>query len=206
MKNNTKPSSVSLLIIDESGSMSGMNSYVLETYSGIRTEIENEKNEFPELTQYLSVWTFESNNIIERLPFTEVNAETMRSIAYKPAGGTPLFDAMGKSLTRLKDKLDSMGLNEENCRVGVAIITDGEENASRNYSAAEIRLLVEQLQRQGWEFTYYGTDHDVKQMAERMAIYKHTAYEKNAAGYNVLRQRQIAEEKSAKLNFLKKFK
>ncbi len=206
MEKNTKPTSVSLLIIDESGSMSGMNSFVLETFTGIRKEIEAEKTEFPELRQFLNVWTFESASILERLPFTEVSADTIVAIDYRPGGSTPLFDAMGKALNRLKDKLASMGLNKENCRVGVAVITDGEENSSRLYSGSEIQVLVEQLMQEGWEFTYYGTDHDVKKMAERLAINKHRGFSKNAAGFDEVRQMQISEEKAAKYNFIKRFK
>ena len=206
MEKNTKPTSVSLLIIDESGSMSGMNSFVLETFLGIRNEMEAEKTEFPELTQHLNVWTFEGNKIEERLPFTEVNADTIKTIDFRPGGNTPLFDALGKALNRLKDKLASLGLNKENCRVGVAVITDGEENSSRLYSGTEIQILVEQLAQEGWEFTYYGTDHDVKQMAERLAIGRHRSFSKNATGFDELRRVQIAEEKSAKYGFLKRFK
>jgi hypothetical protein len=99
-----------------------------------------------------------------------------------------------------------MGLNNENCRVGVAVITDGEENSSRLYSGSEIQVLVEQLMQEGWEFTYYGTDHDVKRMAERLAINKHRGFSKNAAGFDEVRQMQISEEKAAKYNFIKRFK
>jgi hypothetical protein len=88
----------------------------------------------------------------------------------------------------------------------VAVITDGEENSSRLYSGTEIQILVEQLAQEGWEFTYYGTDHDVKQMAERLAIGRHRSFSKNATGFDELRRVQIAEEKSAKYGFLKRFK
>jgi len=64
--------SITLLIIDESGSMAGMESYVNETYLGIVNQIKREISESPELIQFIEVWTFEGSNIQQRIPFMQL--------------------------------------------------------------------------------------------------------------------------------------
>ncbi len=60
--------SITLLIIDESGSMGGMEDFVQETYHGIVKEMVTELDEMPDLQQFLEVWTFEGRNINQRIP------------------------------------------------------------------------------------------------------------------------------------------
>jgi len=66
-------------------------------------------------------------------------------------GCTALLDAMGKTLYCLwagqKQRKDSN-------RVVTVIITDGMENASRQYTYAAVRRLVERQKGQGWEFLF----------------------------------------------------
>lgn len=52
----------------------------------------------------------------------------------------------------------------------VTILTDGMENASREYTRGGIKALVEELKEQRWTFTYIGTDHDVEEVADRLSI------------------------------------
>ena len=64
----------------------------------------------------------------------------------------------------------------------VTIITDGYENASREYSLASIRALIESYKEQGWQFTYIGADHDVEQVSFSLHIDHHLKFEKTQAG------------------------
>ena len=95
--------------------------------------------------------------------------------SYKPASLTPLYDAMAFSISNLKQYLEG----KENYSVLVTILTDGEENASKEYTGIEISRLVEELKSQNWTFTYIGTDHDVEKMALMLNINNTMSFDKN---------------------------
>ena len=67
---------------------------------------------------------------------------------YIPRGSTALNDALGKAVTS----------HESEERVIVAVFTDGQENASREYTTASLKALVERKQADGWEFHYLSSD------------------------------------------------
>jgi hypothetical protein len=52
----------------------------------------------------------------------------------------------------------------------VTILTDGEENASKEYSGKDIKKMIEELKLNRWTFTYIGTDHDVEKFAASISI------------------------------------
>ncbi len=61
-------------------------------------------------------------------------------------------------------------------------MTDGEENASREYSGKQIKELIERFKNEKWTFTYIGTDHDVDKIALNLSITNTLIFEKNEAG------------------------
>jgi len=64
----------------------------------------------------------------------------------------------------------------------VTIITDGYENASREYSHTAIRSLIDSYKEQGWQFTYIGADHDVEHVSFSLHIDHHLQFDKTAEG------------------------
>lgn len=64
----------------------------------------------------------------------------------------------------------------------VTILTDGEENASREYTGSAIKSLVEELKNSNWTFTYIGTDHDEEKFAVSVSITNTMMFEKSQAG------------------------
>ncbi|MBO7419333.1 MAG: VWA domain-containing protein [Bacteroidaceae bacterium] len=155
-----------LIVIDESGSMeiireqafSGMN----ETLATIR--IMQEK--YPDTDQRVSLITFDSSHTTWHYDNTPANeTKDLRRDQYSPGGCTPLYDAIGKSVARLNSQA------EENDNVLVTIITDGEENSSREWSLSMVRNLIEKLKKRNWTFSLIGTDNlDVDSMAKSMHI------------------------------------
>ena len=61
----------------------------------------------------------------------------------------------------------------------VSILTDGDENASRKFSAANIKALVARLTAKGWTFTYMGANHAVESTAAAMSIKTSVRFETN---------------------------
>ena len=160
-----KQSINNLIILDASGSMYSIRNEaiagVVETIQTIRTAQE----ENAEQDQLLSLVVFNGKRIAtvyDRMPITKVPDFNEKD--YQPTDNTPLYDAMGNSITNLRRYLDE----EDN--VLVTIITDGYENASIEWNHERIFKLVEDLKKKHWLFTYIGANQDVLAVARDMGI------------------------------------
>jgi len=71
----------------------------------------------------------------------------------QPGGGTPLYDAAGIVMDR--------ALARNSDRTVVVILTDGEENESKEYTQAKIKDKVKLLQDKKWEVIFLGANFDV---------------------------------------------
>ena len=85
---------------------------------------------------------------------------------------------MGYGLSKLSAEL----LGTEEFNVLVTIFTDGQENASIEYTGELVEKMVEDLKTKRWTFTYIGTDHDVDSIAALLSITNVMRFKKNAAG------------------------
>lgn len=154
-----------LIIVDESGSMSVIYGAALNGMNDTLKKIRQLASECPEQEQEVTLVTFDTGHYNEI--FRSSPAEKTRTITrndYRPNGATPLYDAMGKALNDLEGKV------KENEAVLVTVITDGYENASCEYSLADIRALVERLDSAGWLFTYIGANQDSSRVGAEMGI------------------------------------
>lgn len=154
-----------LIILDESGSMesikraaiNGMN----ETVQSIRdAQMKHEDQEH--IVSLVSFNSSEIKGIYDCVPVAEVKELTDKE--YVPDCCTPLYDAMGLSLNHLRAKV-----NDED-KVLVTIITDGEENSSTEYNSAAIKALVDSLKEKGWVFAYIGANQDVLKVAQTISV------------------------------------
>lgn len=174
-----------LIILDESGSMEDIKKQVISGFNETVQTIKASQEEFPDQEQYITFVSFNSSGI-NTIRFAET-ADKLREIdgqVYKPNGGTPLFDAMGFSILRLENHLRS--LNPDSYRVLVTILTDGYENASREYSASVIKTLVERLKTGNWTFVYVGTDHDVETITQSISIDNSMYFDKSEADMDMM--------------------
>jgi hypothetical protein len=184
-----------LIILDESGSMGGIRNSIIQGFNEIVKNIKELKQENPQQEHSISFVSFNSIVSKEMHFMEDVNRlQELNVKNYSPDGGTPLFDVMGFSLT----KLDKFITNQDNVHVFVSILTDGEENASRIYSGSTIKKLVESLKEKNWTFTYIGADHDVEKMAEKLSINNHMAFDKSESGMGMM----FAKEKSARKMYM----
>jgi hypothetical protein len=81
-------------------------------------------------------------------------------------------------------------------------LTDGEENASIEFSGNDIKKLVEELKQNRWTFTYIGTDHDVEKIAASLSINNTMVFEKNEDDI----KRMFMEEQSARTKYSQKIR
>jgi len=113
----------------------------------------------------VSIVPFESDNIRllrDKMPINEVR--DLKDNEYNPGACTPLYDAIGFGIQSIRKEVG------EADTVLVTIITDGYENASREYSGKAIAMIIDELKEKGWMFTYIGANQDAIKVASEMNI------------------------------------
>jgi hypothetical protein len=181
---NAKTQVYNLIILDKSGSMSSIAKAAIagfnETVGGIRSAQERFKDTQEHFVSLMIFCDCEKTMVYDMVPVAEVKELTSKE--YRPCCCTPLYDAMGISINALykaiKDKDDATAV--------VTVITDGLENASKEYKGAAIKALVERMKNEeGWNFAYIGTNQDVAAVSQKLSIDNHMAFEDNETGMAV---------------------
>jgi hypothetical protein len=167
----------SLIILDESGSMESIKELTIQGFNEIVQTIKGVQQQYPEQEHFISFISFNGLGRKTHLWKQPVSSlQQLNASTYQPDASTPLFDAMGISIGKLAAEL----IGQNDCNVLVTVFTDGEENASIEYSGALIKKMVEDLKMKHWTFTYIGTDHDVEKVALSISISNVVRFEKNA--------------------------
>ena len=181
-----------LIILDESGSMSTIAKQAVSGLNETFQTIRNAQKDHKEQQHFISFVTFNSAKIKIVMNCQSVNVDKkMKWTDYNPDDCTPLFDAMGRSLNDLKKHVCDEDV------VLVTIITDGYENASREYSGRDIKNLVAELKKKGWVFAYIGTNQDVDAVADDMGIRSRMCYDYSPKGAECM----FEEERTSKRRF-----
>lgn len=154
------------IILDQSGSMSDCINQTLKGLADQRKEILAIANEFPEQEIRVGLTVFD--HVVElkysNLSVTELSR--MNSFQYQPNGQTALLDAIGMSVAAT----ERLMANEGDSAV-IIILTDGYENASKEYSHKQIKELIKAKEATGkWSFTYLGATLDAVEIARSMNI------------------------------------
>ncbi len=184
--NNTPESRIyNLIILDESGSMGSIRAQALSGANETLATIRAAQKENPDDHQMVSFVTFDSGSrrpdvraLILCDPIEKV--EDIQEEQYRPGGMTPLYDAMGLSITKLQAAV------KEGDHVLVTVITDGMENSSTHYNAAMIKDLVDSLSKQGWAFTFIGANQDSHRTASGLGIRSAMDFEASARGSEMM--------------------
>lgn len=191
-----------LIVLDASGSMYSIRNEaiagVVETVQTIRTAQNDNANQ--EHLFSLVVFNGKSiNTVYDRMPIAKV--PDFNEQDYQPTDCTPLYDAMGNSITNLQRYIDE----EDNALV--TVITDGYENASREWNHQRVFQLVEDLKKKNWLFTYIGANQDVLKVAKSMGINHSMNYMSDAEGTKEMFRKERLSRKAfyGKLSAGKRF-
>lgn len=174
-----------LIILDESGSMQRIKRAAIdsvnETIQSIRVAQEKNTNQ----EHYVTFVTFHDDvkAIYECVACKEVKELT--NADYCPQCCTALYDAMGISLTALRPKV------AEADKALVTIVTDGYENASKEYDGPAIKALIDELKGKGWVFAYIGANQDVEKVAATISITNVLNFETTHEGMMSMTERTI---------------
>ena len=175
-----------LIIVDESGSMECIRKQAFTGMNETLQTVRQMQKKFPDQEQRVSLVTFDTGHT--NWHYDNASASNTKDLswrAYNPGGGTPLYDAMGKAISKVNAQI------EEGDHVLVTIITDGEENSSEEWTLKMIRTMIEKLKKQNWTFTLIGTDNlDVESMAHSFAIDEHLEFQQDEAGTKAMFARE----------------
>jgi len=162
------------ILVDRSGSM---HSIARDMQGGINTLVEEQKA----VPGYCEVTIAQFDNQYEVVhPIQDVRGMMPYSLA--PRGSTALNDAVGKFITDIGDELRRRNEYQRPGKVVIAIVTDGYENASREWTTDGIKKLVTQQREEwNWEFLFLGKDIDSFAVADSFGIQRgHTMDYANA--------------------------
>jgi len=197
----TKHKVYNLIILDESGSMQSIKKTIMNGFNEVVQTIKSVALEYPEQEHTVTFVSFNSSGIKkihENSKIESLNQIDDRS--YQPNGGTPLFDAMGASFFNLNWIIEKE--NPKNYNVLVTILTDGEENASKEHTGESIKEIIELYKSKNWTFTYIGANHDVNLFASRISINNVMKFETSEEDM----QRMFIRDRNARMNYSKKIR
>ena len=165
-----------VIIMDRSGSMWEIQKPAIMGYNEVLGGVKAAATKFAETQeQFMTLVLFDSSSIDEVYwNANPADAAILTEETYVPGACTPLYDAVGRTLTKLEKELKG----DDNHSVVVTIITDGYENDSHEYNLAAVKSLIVHLKKEGWSFAYMGTDHDVEGVTVSLSITNVVKFEK----------------------------
>ncbi|MCD4714757.1 MAG: hypothetical protein K8R73_15885 [Clostridiales bacterium] len=155
-----------IFILDRSGSMSGLES---DTIGGYNSMLKKQMDSAGEAFITTVLFDDEYELLHDRINLKGVRPITEKE--YFVRGTTALLDAIGKSIQKIINVQRNTSENEKAEKILFVVTTDGLENASREYSYAKIKAMIEhQKSKYGWEFIFLGANIDAVSEAEKFGI------------------------------------
>ena len=137
-------------LLDETGSMYPYKNETIISFNKWLEEMKGNKGKaLFTLTKFNSSKVDVVYNSAKLKDVKELTNET-----YDPSLATPLFDAIGKTVSAIVED------DSKNEHVLFVIMTDGEENASKEFSIDAIKKLIADKEKDGWTFIYLGANQD----------------------------------------------
>lgn len=154
-----------VVVLDRSGSME---SVATDTIGSFNSFLSEQKAEPGKAT--FALYKF-NHNVDTSKPKPLSDVEPLSDKTYQPGGNTALLDATARAIVDTGSYLDSMTEADRPGKVIVMILTDGYENASREYSKAKVKEMIEHQQtKYNWQFLFLGANQDAFAEAASIGI------------------------------------
>ena len=155
-----------VFILDRSGSMSGLEA---DTIGGFNATLEKQKKEDGDVLWSTVLFDDKHEVVHDRVPIGRIEKLTEKE--YYVRGCTALLDAVGRAIHHIGNVHKYARPEDVPGKTLFVITTDGMENASREYTYAQVKQMIErQTERYGWEFLFLGANMDAVSVAGRMGI------------------------------------
>lgn len=155
-----------VFILDKSGSMAGLEN---DTIGGFNSMLRKQKALDGECRITTVLFDNRYELLHDRIDIRAVSPMTEKE--YQVGGSTALLDAIGRTVHKLVSVQRNTAEEYRAENVMFVIITNGEENASREYSPQKVKAMIqEEREKYGWEFVFLGTNIDAVETAGRFGI------------------------------------
>ena len=144
-------------VLDESGSMSSMRQEMIDALNSLISE-QKEVKERPALFTLVK-FNDRITRVIKNMDLQDINPLTIAD--YTPSATTALYDALGDTINWFENERDVL----------MIIITDGMENASREYNQETVKKMLEEKQKNNnWSYVYLSDDLSTKKQADNISL------------------------------------
>ncbi len=156
------------MILDRSGSMGSIHAGTVEAFNTFLTQQQAEPGQ-----ARFTLRQFDHEVLVthDRVPLPGL--APMALADFEPRGSTALYDALGQAIDDLGQCLAAMPEAERPGNVVMAVLTDGEENASTRYTRKQVADRIQhQREVYDWTLLFLGADFDVDKVADGLNIAK----------------------------------
>lgn len=181
-----------LIILDKSGSMEDIRKEAIDGYNetlgtirAAQLKHKDSQDHFVSLAAFCGCGV---DMIYDKTPIKDADKLTWNR--YEPCCITPLFDAIGSTVKKLKADIK----NIEDAAVLVTIITDGYENASKEWTGPAIKKLIDDCKEDGWMFSFIGAGEDIVQVATTISVTNTVVWEKTTEGTKAVFENENAAQ------------
>lgn len=151
------------VVVDRSGSMDSIRS---DAENGLNSFIEDQKKEPGKCTLRLDQFDTTYDNV-----FKTQDISTVPRYSLVPRGLTALLDGMGRTIVDFGAELAALPEDERPGNVIVVVVTDGGENASREFTNERVKALVkEQEEKYGWTFVFLAANQDAIAVGSSLGV------------------------------------
>jgi len=150
-------------LLDRSGSMVSLRE---DTIGGFDTFIAEQRTAPGRCRVTLAQFDNEYDEV-----YADRDIAAVPSLVLVPRGSTALLDALGRLVVTAGERLAALPEQDRPGSVIVGVMTDGYENASRDWTHDRIKALIEQQSTEyGWQFLYLGADQDAIEEGAKMGF------------------------------------
>ena len=153
-------------VLDRSGSMQSIKSATIESFNGF---VQSQRA--GDGTAQLSLVQFDDHYEPNYLAIPIDQTPELNEVTYVPRASTALLDAIGRTVQLTGERLRDMPENERPGTVVFVTLTDGYENASREYTLQRVNdMICEQRDKYSWQFIFLGANQDAIATAAKMGM------------------------------------
>lgn len=147
------------VLLDRSGSMEEIRDDAIGSFNAF---LKDKQKKHP--SSQMSIVLFDDQYLIREnaTPIQQVDALT--NDTFVPRGSTALLDAVGKTIQIIEERKH---VDDE---VLIAVLTDGQENSSQEYTLNQIQRMIKQKEERGWDFVYLSADPSAFADAQNMGF------------------------------------
>ena len=156
MKNEKNDYTHITVILDRTGSMESIRDDIIGGFNAFLEEQQKLPGKATmTLVQFDSQDPYE---VICRFALASEVPKLDRNV-YVPRASTPLLDAIGRGINDLEASIGHIDDKAQPSKVVLAIVTDGQENASREFNRTQIvKMIEEKTKKNDWQFVFLSSD------------------------------------------------